>query len=151
MSVALEVRLAPGRYRPGDTVRGDVVVSAGGRARELRLALVYRERSPDYSHVAVEVPGPVLHRGDLEGGRRFSFAIVLPADALPSQRLAHGEICWEVAAECDRPGFDVSASARLADAAASADLEGAAPVQVARDGSGLPLVDPAWVKGQRGA
>lgn len=120
MSVVLEVELTPARYRPGDPVRGDVVVLAGGRARELRAALVYREHSPDYTHAAVEVPGPVLHEGDLETGQRFAFSIVLPADALPTQRLAHGQVCWEVAAECDRPGFDVSASALLDDAAAAA-------------------------------
>lgn len=151
MSVKLEVALAPAVYRPGDAVRGDVVVVQGGRARDLRVSLVYRERSPNYSHAAVEVPGPVLHTGDLEAGQRFGFAIPLPADALPSQRLAHGETCWEVTAKCNRPGFDVDASARLDDAAPSAETDDAAPAHVATDGSGLPLVDPAWVKRQRGA
>lgn len=151
MSIKLEVAIEPAVYGPGDVVRGDVVVVRGGKARGLRVSLVYRERSPHYSHPAVEVPGPV-HTGDLEAGQRVEFAITLPADALPSQRLPHGETCWEVWAKCNRPGFDVDAIARLDDAAprAEADDEGA-PAHVATDESGRPLVDPAWVKRERGA
>ena len=121
----------------------------GGSSRRLLVALVYRERSPGYTHAAIEVPGPVLHSGNLQAGQWFDFAIALPPDALPGQRLPHGEVYWEVTARCDKAGFDAHASARLDDAAAAAEAAREPSEPVATDGSGLPLVDPGWVQRQR--
>lgn len=145
MSVDLVVEVAPGVYGPGDRVPGAVVVLRGGKARKLVVSLVYRERSPDYTYAAIEASACTLHSGHLETGARFDFAVDMPADALPGQQLAHGETYWEVAARCDRRGWDVHASARLDDAAAAVQ----APDQAASDVSGLPLLDPRWLERQR--
>src|SRR3712207_6142548 len=75
-AVKLEVELRTSEaLGPGATVAGTVRVPEGGRSRSLAVALHYVERSPEYTHIAVTVPGPVLHTGDLRGGESFEFAI----------------------------------------------------------------------------
>jgi hypothetical protein len=138
--VKLGVELSESTFAPGATVRGGVRVLEGGRARQLTVALRLRERSPGYQHIAREVPGPVLHEGDLEDGQWFDFTLALPPDALPPQQLHHGEVVWEVAAKCDRPGPDVWATARLGETAA----EETPPAYAASDGAGVPLLAPDW-------
>jgi hypothetical protein len=112
--VKLAVETTDATFAPGGWVRGAVRVVEGGGARELTVSLRYRERSEAYSHVAVEVPGTVLHTGDLATGERYEFAIALPNDALPPQQLRNGELWWEVAARCNKPGPDAHATARIA-------------------------------------
>ena len=110
----LEIRVEQERYAPGDTVAGTVVVSEGGRSRKLEIELRYREQtSEDYQHTAVTLPGGELHAGDLAAGTSFPFAIALPADALPSYKSAHGELCWELDARSDERGVDTHERVRV--------------------------------------
>lgn len=117
----LAVELSVATFAPGGPVRGGVRVLEGGHARQLTVSLRLRERSPGYEHIAREVPGPLLHTGALEDGQWFDFTLAVPPDALPPQHLHHGEVVWEVAAKCDRPGPDVWATARLDEPAPARD------------------------------
>jgi hypothetical protein len=112
VKLAVELR-ATEALGPGATVAGTVRVLEGGRSRSLSVALHYVERSPEYTHLAVTVPGPVLHTGDLAGGESFEFAIPLPADALPGQSLPHGRLYWAIDVKSDEPGFDTHAEAEV--------------------------------------
>jgi hypothetical protein len=104
--VKLEVELDRHELRPGEAVEGTVRVVEGGGSRRLTVALLFRERTADYSEVAREVPGPELCAGDLEAGASFRFAIRLPDDALPPVSSPHGAIWWEVDAKSDELGPD---------------------------------------------
>lgn len=106
MSPRLAVELERAHHRPGETVRGVVIVSEGGRSRGLDVRLEYREQSPDYIEVARTIPGTRLVEGDLSASQRLPFALELPGDALPSLASAHGTLSWVVVARCDERGFD---------------------------------------------
>jgi hypothetical protein len=111
--VRLSVELDRDRFAPGDAVEGSVRVLDGGRSRRLSVALLYRERSEDYGEIAREVPGPELHRGDLESGQTFRFAVRLPEDALPATSSPHGRLWWEVDVKSDELGPDTHATSEL--------------------------------------
>jgi hypothetical protein len=115
----LEVLVTEAAFAPGRSIQGVVRVLEGGRARQIAVSLRQCERSPGYTHVAREIPGPVLHRGDLAGGEWLDFTLTIPQDAVAPQQLHHGEVYWDVAATCDRTGPDVSATARLAEPSAA--------------------------------
>jgi hypothetical protein len=102
VSPAFEVRLEREDFTPGEEVKGSVVVTSGGGARRLEVALEFHERSPDYEEVPVRLES-VLHEGDLTAGSSFDFSIALPQDALPGYRSRHGELWWELAVKCDEP------------------------------------------------
>ena len=80
--VRLEVLLSEAAFAPGRPVRGVVRALEGGRARQLAVSLRQCERSPGYTHVAREVPGGVLHSGDLPHGQWLDFTITVPQDAV---------------------------------------------------------------------
>ena len=97
-------------FRPGDWVRGHVAILEGGKSRDLKVSLRYRERSPDYSATVIEIPSGVLHTGELTAGASHDFAIQVPADAMPTYSSSHGQLYWEVEARSDEFGVDTTAS-----------------------------------------
>jgi hypothetical protein len=111
--VKLSIELTDGKGGPGAWVRGRVTVVEGGGARELRVALQYRESSPHYTHVAFDGPPQLLHSGELTDGQAFDFALFLPADAFPSLKMRHSELYWAACARCDRRGPDAEAHTRI--------------------------------------
>ena len=147
----LEVQLHDEPRGQGLWVRGNVRVLEGGRSRSLSVSLQYRERSPAFTHTAIDVAGPVLHTGDLQAGASFEFAIQMPGDALPGQTLAHGETFWQVDAKSDEAGLDTHAFARVETAPAAAPAPvGAAPPPPGPppvDSSGTPLLAPGYGAG----
>lgn len=133
----------------GPVVRGGVRVLEGGSSRSLTVSLQYREQSPDYTHTAVDVPGGVLHTGDLQDGMWFEFAIQMPADALPGQRFRHGETYWQVDVKSDEAGLDTHAVARLTEpqppqASAPVPPTPPPPASTPADSSGAPLLAPGY-------
>jgi hypothetical protein len=56
--------------------------------------------------------GP-LHRGDLETGMTFSFALPLPPDGLPNCRSEHGELYWRVHLKSAEFGPDTTDHQRI--------------------------------------
>jgi len=101
------VALEHDRIAPGEVVRGTVSVLEGGRSRALEVLLTLREQvGEDYEDVAVTLSSGNLNEGDLATGTSYSFAILLPDDALPSLRSKHGELAWEVDARSDERGRD---------------------------------------------
>lgn len=144
MKLAVELR------ETGPVVRGGVRVLEGGSSRGLSVSLQYVERSPDYTHVAMEVPGGTLQGGDLQTGAWFDFAIPMPADALPGQSFRHGETFWQVDVKSDERGPDTHAVARLTapqppGAVPPPPPPPAAPVGPApADAGGVPLLAPGY-------
>ena len=114
MSPQLELLLDTETGAPGDTVHGTVVVVEGGKSRSLTASLEYHESSEDFHRVARTVSVVTLHDGELVAGSRFPFALVLPADALPDYKSAHGELAWKVHAESDELGRDTHVRHRVA-------------------------------------
>lgn len=100
-------------FLPGDTVRGAVSVLEGGRSRSLEARLQFVEDTADYTEVAWELSSGPLHRGDLETGMTFSFALPLPPDALPSYRSENGELFWRVHLKSDEFGPDTNEHQRI--------------------------------------
>ena len=49
MSLGFDVQLKRNRHVPGDTVRGTVTVTKGGKSRSLEVFLLYREHTDDYN------------------------------------------------------------------------------------------------------
>ena len=97
-------------FSPGDWVRGHVAILEGGKSRELKVTLRFRERSPDYSATVLELPSGVLNTGELAAGRSYDFAIQIPADAMPTFSSAHGQLYWEVEARSNEFGVDTTES-----------------------------------------
>jgi hypothetical protein len=93
-------------FRPGDWVRGRVSVLEGGGSRALSVSIQFRERTRDYSSTAATYGGDPIHEGELSAGASLSFAVQLPADALPSYSSANGELFYEVEAKSDERGPD---------------------------------------------
>lgn len=83
-------------------VRGLVTVVQGGGARSLRVALVRRDRSDDYSHDHV-AESTVLRQGDLEAGQCFPVDFAMPADVHVPIVTSKGSLTWLVTATADRP------------------------------------------------
>jgi hypothetical protein len=107
LSLRLECELERERYRPGESVRGTVLVLEGGPSRRLEVTLEYREKTEeDFQATVRTLRTGELHNGDLTTGASYPFEIVLPADALPSFGSAHGELYWELDARSDEPGRD---------------------------------------------
>ena len=106
MSPRFDLRLERERYAPGDVVRGTVQVLEGGESRTLEAFLLFHEESDDYERVAAQVGSGPLVTGDLADGASYSFAIPLPAEALPNYRSKHGELWWEVDVKSDELGRD---------------------------------------------
>jgi len=110
MSVPLEIETERTSYAPGEPISGTVEVLEPAHAKQLTLALEYRDWTADYHSVSRALPldGP-LHIGDLEQGATFSFTVQLPADALPNQRGEFGATGWGLHAQVERFGLDAHA------------------------------------------
>ncbi len=105
----LEVSVEGERFQPGDTVKGSVNVTDGGRSRGLEAFLLYRDATADYGGTSISVPGGSLHKGALETGESYEFSIELPVDAKPTFSSAHGRLWWEAHATSDEFGPDTHA------------------------------------------
>jgi hypothetical protein len=106
VSPSFELSLDRDRFRPGETVNGNVRVVEGGRSRSVEVFLNYCERTADYSAVTRGVASGPLHQGDLQPGQSFSFALQLPPDALPRYSSSNAAIYWEVDVKSDERGID---------------------------------------------
>ncbi len=104
--MTLRVSLDESAHAPGGTVRGRVLVTESAEARSLNVALRFWEKSPDYSHCAIEVPGPSFGPGAITAGLEHAFALVLPDGAMPGFASPHGRLYWEVDVWLDRFGSD---------------------------------------------
>jgi hypothetical protein len=113
VSPQFESRLAGDQFTAGDTVRGTVVVTSGGKSRSLQVSLEFHEDTDDYGSVAAAISSGPLHTGDLEAGMAFPFELTLPPDALPNYRSAHGDLYWEVHVRSDEFGLDSHARRRI--------------------------------------
>ena len=113
MSPRFALHLEGERFLPGETVRGTVSVLEGGRSRSLQTLLEFVEDTDDYAEVPWELSSGPLHRGDLETGMTFSFALPLPPEALPSYRSENGELYWRVRLKSDELGPDTSEHPRI--------------------------------------
>ena len=106
MSPSFDLQLDRGRYYPGDSVAGTVVVREGGRSRSLEVQLGYIEETDDYREVATSISTGHLHKGNLEAGASFRFELALPPDALPNFKSRHGELYWQLDVKSDERGRD---------------------------------------------
>jgi hypothetical protein len=106
VSTRFQLHLERERYTPGDTVRGTILVLAGGRSRSVEVLLQYTEETADYSEVATSVSSGPLHEGDLTTGTSFEFELALPPDALPNYQSLHGQLYWDVNVKSDEFGRD---------------------------------------------
>jgi hypothetical protein len=104
--VRLRVEVDGEPVAPGAAVAGRVVVEDGGGARSLSVRLAFVERTESCSKVVREAATEPIADGDLADGAVFSFALQLPADALPDVATPHGRIGWELRARVDRAGPD---------------------------------------------
>ena len=143
------MKLAVELHETGPVVRGGVRVLEGGSTRGLSISLQYVERSPDYTHVAMEVPGGTTQGGELQTGSWHEFSIPLPPNALPGQSFRHGETFWQVDAKSDERGPDTHAVARVSAPRAPEPVPPppprAAPVgPVPADAGGAPLLAPGY-------
>jgi hypothetical protein len=109
MSVPVAIRTERTSYAPADQISGTVEVLEPVHARQLTLALEYRDWTADYRAatrvLALDAP---LHTGDLEQGANFPFTVQLPADALPNQTGTFGRTGWGLHARIDRFGLDAN-------------------------------------------
>jgi hypothetical protein len=101
------------RFRPGDWVRGHVAVLDDVDARDLRVTVRFRERSPDYTATVREISTGELHTGDVLAGQKYEFSVQIPADALPTFSSANGALYWDVEARLNQFGVDTTAERRI--------------------------------------
>jgi len=113
VSLGFDVQLKRNRHVPGDTVRGTVTVTKGGKSRSLEVFLLYREHTDDYNETAIELGSGPLHQGELQTGASYSFELQLPEDALPAHESKHGKLYWEVDVKSDERGRDSHERVRL--------------------------------------
>jgi hypothetical protein len=113
VSVRFQVELERAHYRPGDTIRGTILVVEGGASRSLEALLENREETEDVSGVATTVSSGPLHAGDLETGMSFGFELTLPLDSFPNYRSEHGELYWQVDVKSDERGSDTHECKRI--------------------------------------
>jgi hypothetical protein len=108
MSGHLEIKPAQARYQRDEVVTGTLEIVAPVDARELTVALEYRESTSDYHHTARSVTTPrALHQGPLTAGQSFNFSFQLPADALPNQSGRFGSVNWGLHARIAKFGPDL--------------------------------------------
>jgi hypothetical protein len=108
VSGQLAISTARDAYAPGEEVSGHINVLEHVGARQLTVALEYRDWTEDYRAVnrSIALDAP-LHAGDLEPGTSLPFSIALPADALPAQSGTYGQTSWGVHARLERLGPDL--------------------------------------------
>ena len=113
MSLRFEIQLDQEFHRPGDTVKGTVLVAEGGRSRALQVFLEYKEEVEDYLEVATSISSGPLHSGELATGTSFEFELPLPENALPNYQSEHGELFWELDVKSDESGRDTHERRRI--------------------------------------
>jgi hypothetical protein len=113
MSPRLQLQLDRERYRPGEAVKGSILVLEGGGSRSLEALLEYTEETADYREVSISIPTGPLHEGDLTTGTSFEFEVSVPANALPNYKSEHGELYWEIDAKSDEVGRDTHDRRRI--------------------------------------
>ncbi len=144
MSGVLHLQLERGRYAPGEVVRGLVTVMLGQDSRTLSVSCDYCEETSDYLEVTATSGSVELHRGPLQAGASFPFALTLPSEALPAFRGRHGKLFWRVDAKCDRGGRDPHA--RLPIDVIPPDAGGVVlPVATFQDAAVPPAQPPAAI------
>lgn len=113
MSPRFQLQLDRERYRPGDTIRGTILVLEGGSSRSLEVLLEYNEKTEDYLEVATSISSGPLHAGDLAKGTSFDVELALPEDAFPNYRSEHGELYWQLDIKSDEFGRDTHERSRI--------------------------------------
>jgi hypothetical protein len=114
MSARFQLQLDRERYRPGDTIEGDILVLEGGDSSSLEVLLEYKEETEDgYTAVATNVSTGLLHAGNLAPGMSFNFELALPADAFPNYRSDHGELYWQLDLKSSELGRDTHERHRI--------------------------------------
>ena len=106
MKIALE--LESDRVAAGEPLAGRVEVLEGGPSRSMTLTVSFHERTRSYTATPYSSTS-VLHEGELAGGETIPFTVTIPADAPPSVKCEHSELCWEFDVAVDEPGFDTHA------------------------------------------
>jgi hypothetical protein len=114
VSARLQLELEKDAYKPGDTVRGTIVVVEGGPSRRLEALLEYWETTSGYRELVISISSGPLHEGDLTTGTSFAFELGLPENASPNHASANGELYWQVDARSDEFGRDTHQRARIA-------------------------------------
>ncbi len=106
----LTISLDRPAFRPGEAVTGSVQIAETVEARELTVALEYRDWTADYHAVgrAIAAATP-LATGTLQAGMSYPFAVTLPVDVLPGQSGDFGSTSWGAHARADRRGIDYHA------------------------------------------
>jgi hypothetical protein len=112
VSPTFDLQLERDSFAPGERVAGTVLVTEGGGSRTLEVTLAFHEKSPDYEEIPVRET-QALHTGDLQTGQALTFALDLPANALPGFRSEHGELYWELDLKSDETGPDTHARRRI--------------------------------------
>ncbi len=108
MSARLAIKPERQSYSPGETVSGTIEVLESVNAKELTVALEYRDWTSDYHSVSRTVPAQApLHVGNLEQGQSLDFGFALPADALPNQTGRFGSTAWGLHARVAHFGPDL--------------------------------------------
>jgi hypothetical protein len=110
VSPRLDLVLPSVVFQPGEWVRGHVAILEGGKSRDLKVIVRFREKTPDYSATVSELPSSDLHTGELTAGASYDFAVQIPAGALPTYSSPHGDLYWEVEARSDEFGIDTKES-----------------------------------------
>ena len=121
MSPRLQLRLEQDALRPGETIKGSVLIVEGGGSRSLEVRLDYNEETEDCLDVATSISSGRLHEGDLTTGTSFEFELVLPPDAFPNYKSDHGELYWQVDATSNEFGRDTHEQRRIDVLAAGKD------------------------------
>jgi hypothetical protein len=104
----LKINPARTRYQRGELITGTLEILEAVNAKELTVALEYREATSDYHHAARSVTaGRALHQGPLDAGQSLDFSLQLPADALPNQSGQFGSIQWGLHARIAKSGPDL--------------------------------------------
>lgn len=102
LTVRLGLTLEGERFVAGEEVTGSVRVLEEGGSRAVKVALLFKERSPVFTDTARTIEGADLGDAKLPVGEERSFSVRLPEDALPGYRSEHGELYWEVEARAGR-------------------------------------------------
>jgi hypothetical protein len=113
VSPGFQLQLKEDRHTAGDTVKGTILITEGGRSRSLEARLEFVEETDDYLEVPISISSGQLHAGDLTRGMSFEFALPLPPNALPSYASEHGELYWRIDAKSNELGNDTHEIRRI--------------------------------------
>ena len=83
-----------GHVRPGDVLRGHIVVGKKKKSRGLAVRAAMSEQTKSEHWEVFSTEPQQIHEGNLEEGMRLPFALQVPTDALPSFICAYGRVYW---------------------------------------------------------